>query len=69
MAKINQWQIARNHKIKVILSKKLNTIYDKSLQAVVRNIIFTEATGIRWEESVWKKMKEQMPELDDYDIK
>ena len=48
--------------IKEILSKYLYSIQDASLQAVVRNIIFTMSKNMNWQE-VYKLMCHHMPEL------
>lgn len=52
--------------IKELLSKKLYAIEDASLQAVVRNIIFSVNENTDWQ-AVYKMMKSYMPELIAYE--
>lgn len=54
-----------DQEIKEILSKYLYSIQDLSLQAVVRNIIFTTAQNMDWQQ-VYKTMKYHMPELETF---
>jgi len=53
--------------IKSILSIKLRQIKDPTLNAVIRNIIFTVAKDLDWNE-VYNVMVKYMPELNENKI-